>query len=433
MSENDKLLPHSTAIQFDSYPHAYYDDGESSGADGTDVDTGADQSLMVYYDDSKNHSHNTRLKRARRKRRVGAVSNRSKLDSLKGGLPLLPVRDDVSSDDEEEEESESARYRVSGYCTCDTYLLNTCYKRLAELTQLPSRPNAEYMAYSYQREHERATSHRNSDTVVNTVLRDLLSGCKVTLNYFGSDVLHMRLKDSQGIQKHIFVFEYGSLAFFNLSLAEEHGFIALLSRAEEEPLCNRERECGTEDLVYIEGDGAGTFSVQNDTIVLSSSSSLEKLSVAFAIAQAVKLNVFEEDVAIIIETNKSLPEGLAQHGRLDLSRTDMSKKIGQLFIERNNVNLHADVLDDPEFFWEQDKHKPVYDKLCKYLELSKRVGLLNKRLDIMKELFDMISDQLDNSRSAKLEYIIIYLILIEVAITVGWQIIVKDVLGFFQY
>ncbi len=66
------------------------------------------------------------------------------------------------------------------------------------------------------------------------------------------------------------------------------------------------------------------------------------------------------------------------------------QKVGKLFIERNNINLHADILDDPEFFWEQDRYKHVYEKLFKYLELGKRVGLLNKRLGIMKELFDMI-------------------------------------------
>ena len=45
----------------------------------------------------------------------------------------------------------------------------------------------------------------------------------------------------------------------------------------------------------------------------------------------------------------------------------------------------------------------------------------------------MLSDQLDNSHSQKLEYIIIYLILIEVVITVGWQIILKDIFGYFQH
>jgi hypothetical protein len=109
---------------------------------------------------------------------------------------------------------------------------------------------------------------------------------------------------------------------------------------------------------------------------------------------------------------------LRRTGSVGLSHNAISRKIGKLFIERNNgtpgsaaglmrsacppplcvcclpaVNLHFDVLDTPEFFWEQDKYKNVYDRLHGYLELTKRVELLNKRLDIMKELLDMLADE----------------------------------------
>ena len=40
--------------------------------------------------------------------------------------------------------------------------------------------------------------------------------------------------------------------------------------------------------------------------------------------------------------------------------------------------------------------------------------VLNKRLDIIKELFDMLASELHNSHSNKLEWIVIILIMIEV-------------------
>jgi len=98
----------------------------------------------------------------------------------------------------------------------------------------------------------------------------------------------------------------------------------------------------TQDMCYTEG--GAQFHVQNDTITLASDSSLEKLSVAFAMAQCVKLNVFEERIDEEIEKNRDLPESLAARGTIELSRTEMARKIGKLFIERNNVNLHADIL-----------------------------------------------------------------------------------------
>jgi uncharacterized Rmd1/YagE family protein len=75
----------------------------------------------------------------------------------------------------------------------------------------------------------------------------------------------------------------------------------------------------------------------------------------------------------------------------------------------------------------------VYDRLFGYLELGKRVDLLNKRLDIMKELFDMLNDQLENFHAHKLEWIIIWLIVFEVVVMVIWNMLLKDILGFFPH
>lgn len=52
--------------------------------------------------------------------------------------------------------------------------------------------------------------------------------------------------------------------------------------------------------------------------------------------------------------------------------------------------------------------------------------VLNKRLDIIKELFDMLANELQNTHANKLEWIIIVLIMIEVVFQVSmachaWQ------------
>jgi uncharacterized Rmd1/YagE family protein len=63
--------------------------------------------------------------------------------------------------------------------------------------------------------------------------------------------------------------------------------------------------------------------------------------------------------------------------------------------------------------------------------VGKRVGLLNKRLDIMKELLDMLADEQKSRHATKLDSIIIYLIVFEVVVMILWDILVKDILGFF--
>ena len=66
------------------------------------------------------------------------------------------------------------------------------------------------------------------------------------------------------------------------------------------------------------------------------------------------------------------------------------------------------------FFWEDDEWLPLYLRAAKYLEIDRRAEVLNKRLDIIKELFDMLASELHNNHSNKLEWIVIILIMIEV-------------------
>ena len=401
-------------------------------------------------------------KRARRSRRAQRIQQQQS-----EGLPLRHADADVSDSEEQEEET---RYRVAAYCTCDTYHLAKLYhfmttraRSAVTAAPVPAISRASSNLAQQSLPSVRSTRASASDLTAAAAaaaaaaagagaggvgsgvshvdagdesgaprsLQQVLELSRVSLTFFGSDVVQIKIRtEALSMQKHAFVFEYGCLACFNCTPAEEAELVAMLARFEEDPLTARERKAGVEHMEYVYGSHSH---VSNDTVMLAGDASLEKLSVAFAMAQCVKLNVFEERIDQEIEKSKELPEALAKTGSIGLTRNEMAKKIGKLFIERNNVNLHADILDDPEFFWEQDRYKHVYEKLFKYLELGKRVGLLNKRLGILKELFDMVADQLEVAHSEKLEYIIIYLIVVEVVVMVGWQILIKDVLGFFNH
>jgi len=244
---------------------------------------------------------------------------------------------------------------------------------------------------------------------------------KLTPEYGSNLTVYSDILEVKGAHHEIYVFGYGCVVYFNVTEAAERKFNEdVLGPLAVHQLTVNEFE----DFEYNYGEKS---LVVNDTITLESVESLEKLSVALALAQCVKLNVYEEEIEKEIASNQDLPQMLAREGRITLSQHEISKKIGKLFIVRNDVNLHFDVLDTPEFFWEQDRYKPVYDRLFKYLELGKRVELLNNRLEIMKELFDMLSEQLENKQAARLEWIIIWLIVIEVV-----MMVLSDVLKVFH-
>ena len=69
--------------------------------------------------------------------------------------------------------------------------------------------------------------------------------------------------------------------------------------------------------------------------------------------------------------------------------------MGEIFIERNFINLHSEILDTPEFFWNYPELEPFYRRTAHYLDVTKRVEILNKRLNVVHELFEILSSELE--------------------------------------
>lgn len=142
-----------------------------------------------------------------------------------------------------------------------------------------------------------------------------------------------------------------------------------------------------------------------------------------------KLAIYENEVENSIDSTKAIPKCLAETGQIKLSKQETSKMIGNLFMLRNSVNLQSDMLDTPDYFWDIDKWEASYLKSRKYFDLDQRLEVLNNRLDIIKELYDMLNDELHNKHATKLEWIVIGLIVIEVVIEVVWNIIIKEIMS----
>ena len=156
---------------------------------------------------------------------------------------------------------------------------------------------------------------------------------------------------------------------------------------------------------------------------MTSVNSFEKLAYSYAIAQSVRLDVFEDDIEKAISATSQIPIHLAKVGTVGMSNRQVTVKMGELFLQRSNVNLHSDILDTPELFWEFDEYEQMYILGRAYLDIDKRIEILNQRLDILKDLYEMLQNELNVKHSAKIEIIIIVLILAEIVLQVLGMVI----------
>ncbi len=226
------------------------------------------------------------------------------------------------------------------------------------------------------------------------------------------DVIHAQSKDSHGVKRDIFYFSYGVTLFWGFEENEEQTFLHGLRKFEKESLSKIEMDV----FQFAYGE---KMAIEEDEIILQKKDALTKLAVSYAIAQSVKLTVFEEAVSRTIEHSKQIPKNLAIKGKIPLSRRETSKKMGELFLERNYINLHTDILDTPEFFWEHSELEPLYRKGMQYLDLTKRADLLNRRLTLMHELYEILGNELNHQHSSRLEMTIIVLIFIEILLALS--------------
>lgn len=223
------------------------------------------------------------------------------------------------------------------------------------------------------------------------------------------DSVHIQLKEDKKPKGDVFYFSYGCVVLWGFVEEEEHAILGSLKEFEKKPITKPELD----EFTYLYGDN---MRIEEDEISLPSKNTLTKLAISYGLAQSVKLTTFEETIQKTIDNTKHLPEDLAIKGKIPLSRKSISRKMGELFIERNFINLHAEILDTPEFFWNYPELEPFYRRTTHYLDTKKRIEILNRQLGAIHELFEMLSNGLNHQHSSRLEWTIIILIFIEICI-----------------
>ncbi len=205
----------------------------------------------------------------------------------------------------------------------------------------------------------------------------------------------------------IFVFPYGAFVCWDASEQEETAFLELVNQTTDQP--NTKVEFERYEFAYDY-----RRKIDRDKFFLPNKDALTKLAVSFGLAQSIKLTLFEEMISKTINDTKWLTKDLALKGKIFLSRKAMSKKIGQLFLNKASVNLHSDILDEPDFFWDFPEQQPIYRDVFNCFDIQPRIDVLNHRLAIMGDLLEILNDQLNHQYSSALEWMIIGLIVIEI-------------------
>jgi uncharacterized Rmd1/YagE family protein len=225
------------------------------------------------------------------------------------------------------------------------------------------------------------------------------------------NVVHIQKELSKTIID-IFYFPFGSFVIWGANEEQEKTILNELKPFEVDQV-----KAPTSDWITfsLNTNEEKTFiDEEKNELILHDDSIFIKFSISSALAQSVKLSILEQSVSDLLNDADPIQKELAKKGTISLSKTQISKQIGKLFSERYSINMHSDILDTPEFFWRRPSYEPLYLMTVAFQDIQLRHNILNHRLDIIHELYSVLSNELNYKNSTRLEMIIILLITLEV-------------------
>jgi required for meiotic nuclear division protein 1 len=155
-------------------------------------------------------------------------------------------------------------------------------------------------------------------------------------------------------------------------------------------------------------------------IILKTVTPDQLIIIADALSKSVVLARDEREVAAVFELVEPFARQLAEHGRTFAGRKTILKHVGNALLVQHRVSGRVAVTEKPDVVWDRPDLDRLYARLEDEYELKERAESLARKLSVIAETAEVLTDIIDTRRSLRLEIIIVVLIAVELIIA-GYQ------------
>jgi uncharacterized Rmd1/YagE family protein len=212
------------------------------------------------------------------------------------------------------------------------------------------------------------------------------------------------------------VFRYGVVVITGLSAREEDEALRALQPRLVRPLTASEEETLLIDVAPDKDDQI----LPGGPMILKTLTPDHLIVIADALSKSVVLARDEREVAAVFELVEPFARQLAEKGRASAGRRAILKHIGNTLLVQQRVSGRVAVAEKPDVVWDRQDLERLYARLEDEYELKERVEALSRKLAVIAETAQVLTDIIDTKRSLRLEIIIVVLIAIELVIA-GYQ------------
>jgi len=213
---------------------------------------------------------------------------------------------------------------------------------------------------------------------------------------------------SSSKDKYIYIFHYGMVSFFNMSIDEINEALEQIKPFSHNYFSERISE---EVSILIQPN---TLQVNFENIVLPELNAEMIRLVMLNASQSVALNSYSEITEELLIATNEHTKYLENKGKLDITGNKLKRFIGKVLNIKNKISENLYIFDSPEITWENEQLNKLNQDLKQSFDLKDRYRLIHDRIEIIKENLELFKDIMDHKESSRLEWIIIILIVIEV-------------------
>ena len=212
--------------------------------------------------------------------------------------------------------------------------------------------------------------------------------------------------------RYLYVFDYGVVVFANYDTVAKSEFIQFVKNYAT-TLVNIDL---TEEYRIVIDERINKVLVKNDFVTVPQIDSSLLRIIMLNIGQSVALEHYEVLTDELITSSKHYILELEHHGKLSISKTNLLKYIGKVLNVKNSIVDNLYILDDPNLVWDNEELNLLNRHLKTNFDINPRFKDLDYRLQIVENNLTLFTDVLNVRESARLEWVVIILIALEILI-----------------
>lgn len=220
----------------------------------------------------------------------------------------------------------------------------------------------------------------------------------------------------------VLVFSFGSVVFINHSNDSEINVLFSYLQSFEPDIDLHEIGRYTDDYSLHISETAN-LELTDEYVIVPEYELFYPELISTVLAKSVALEKTEEQLGIIEDKLEHMIDRL-EKGKLRIGNKELARTTAKILRHDYNTLAYIMILDKPDITWTSSNANEFYDRMLEFFELSDRHKILKSKTETLYNIIDGFSTISHSIRGLFVEWIVVILIVIEIALTVlqisGW-------------